>query len=158
MTIENKRRSWLTTYAPLLVWLGVIFLLSSSEGSATNTSRIIGPLLHFFFPDISPERQAFVHFLVRKTAHFTEYAILVLLSARALIRFGFKSTQWATWLLPLALVGIIAGIDELNQSRESSRTGSVSDVLLDLSGGLVASICGLLVSRAIVRRKGRDLS
>lgn len=158
MTNENKRRGMLWSYAPVLIWLGVIFFLSSSEGSASNTSRIIGPLLHFFFPDISPERQAFVHFLVRKAAHFTEYGILVFLSARALIRFGFDRTQWVTWLLPLLLVAVIAGIDELNQSRETTRTGSVADVLLDLSGGVFASVGGFLVSRAMARRKGSDLA
>ena len=40
--------------------LGVIFLMSSPEASFSQTSRIIGPLLHFFYPSITPDAEALI--------------------------------------------------------------------------------------------------
>src|SRR5437868_2832413 len=81
-------RLWL--YAPLVFWIGVIFFLSSPQGSMNETSRIIGPILHLLFPAISPETEGLVHFYVRKAAHLTEYAILGVLACRAFV----KSSYW----------------------------------------------------------------
>lgn len=117
-------------YAPLFLWIGVIFFLSSPEGSANQTSRIIGPLLHFFVPDILPETEAAIHAIVRKTAHFTEYAVLAFLAVRAF------STSSRRYLIALSFVAMTASLDEFNQSFEPSRTSSVWDVLLDISGGI----------------------
>lgn len=127
------------SYAPLLVWIGVIFFLSSPNGSAANTSLIIGPLLHFFVPNISGETEEFVHMLVRKSAHFTEYGILALLGIRA-----FTASNGIVykmrWVLPLAIVAAVASMDEFNQSFEPSRTSSPWDVLLDITGGAAATL------------------
>src|SRR4051812_45084395 len=77
--LDLKRRVWLLAYAPLFVWIGVTFFLSSNLGSSAHPSLIIEPLLKFFFPDISKASLQFAHACVRKTAHFTEYGILALL-------------------------------------------------------------------------------
>jgi VanZ family protein len=126
-----KWRASVIRYAPLFLWIGVIFFLSSPEGSANQTSRIIGPLLHFFFPNILPETQATVHAIVRKTAHFTEYAVLAFLAVRAF------SSSARRYLIALLFVVMTASLDEFNQSFEPSRTSSFWDVLLDISGGFV---------------------
>src|SRR3954469_5714892 len=78
-----RRRFW--RYAPLVVWMLLIFLASTGELSASNTSRILRPLLLWLFPTISEETLASVHFIVRKAAHFTEYAVLALFAARAFV-------------------------------------------------------------------------
>lgn len=126
-------RLWL--YAPLFLWIGVIFFLSSPEGSFTETSRIIGPLLHFFYPNISPENEALIHSVVRKAAHFTEYAVLAFLAVRACSMSALPLLQRWRYLLPLLLVALIASLDEFNQSFEASRTSSPWDVALDIVGG-----------------------
>src|SRR6266568_4467469 len=76
--------SVLKYWLPVLIWLGLIFIGSTDLMSAEHTSRIIGPLLHWFKPDISAETIARVQFYVRKAAHVTEYAILAMLFWRAL--------------------------------------------------------------------------
>src|SRR3954469_2891290 len=85
VVIGRGRRRWsrVWRYGPLLLWLGFIFFASTGEFSADNTSRIIRPLMLWLFPGISEERLALAHFLIRKAAHFTEYAILAFLAARA---------------------------------------------------------------------------
>ena len=144
--LSNRWRVTLRTYAPLFLWIGVIFFLSSPEGSFNQTSRIIGPLLHFFFPAISPEVEAQIHGIVRKCAHFTEYAILAFFSVRAFSTSASVFVRQRSYLFSLVLVFMIASIDEFNQSFEASRTSSFWDVLLDISGGLVM-IAALLLFR-----------
>lgn len=138
--MKQDRRVGLWAYAPVLLWIGVIFLMSSPEASFSQTSRIIGPLLHFFYPSIAPETEALIHGYVRKTAHFSEYAVLAFLACRAC---SFSTSlfvrKWR-YLLPLMLVIAIASLDEFNQSFEASRTSSVWDVALDISGGMAMLI------------------
>jgi len=131
-------RVLLSAYAPLLLWLGVIFFLSTGSGSSTETSRIIGPLIAFFFPSADEAFIQIVHAAVRKTAHVTEYAILASLAARAFLTSSivWLSKYWALWAI--LLVAVAASIDEFNQSFNVQRTGSPMDTLLDISGGLLA--------------------
>ena len=130
------RRMLLWQYAPVIFWIGVIFFLSSDHGSMPETSRFIRPLLQFLFPAAPEETLQIYHSYVRKAAHFTEYAVLAFLALRSLAMTFFEISN-LKYLLALATVVLIASIDELNQSFEISRTGSVRDVLLDISGGLV---------------------
>ena len=123
-------------YAPLLLWVTVIFFLSSPEGSFSQTSRIVGPLLNFFFPEMPEATKAFIHGCVRKTAHFTEYAVFALLAVRAFSGSATNLLQKWRYILALILVAVVASLDEFNQSFETSRTSSIWDVALDISGGL----------------------
>ena len=132
-------RVWLWSYAPLLLWIGVIFVLSSPGGSSANTSMIVGPLLNFFFPDMSDASRELVHMYVRKTAHFTEYAVLASLAFRAFSRSSGVVYQ-IRWVLPIVLVAAVASLDEFNQSYEAARTGSPYDVLMDICGGVAAVV------------------
>ena len=142
----KRRHDLFWRFVPLILWIGLIFLLSSSQGSFTETSRIIRPLLEFLFPTASPEAITFYHGVLRKLAHFTEYAILGFLSMRA---FAPGRPVLASSVI---LIGV-AAIDEINQSFNPLRTGSVVDVLLDLSGGLVAILVVVLMRR---RKKARN--
>ena len=126
----------LWAYAPLILWVGVIFFMSSPEASFDQTSRIVGPLLHFFFTDKSFETETLVHGYVRKTAHFAEYAVLAFLAARAFTLSPSRFLQRWRCLLALLLVAVVASFDEFNQSFEASRTSSVWDIALDITGGL----------------------
>lgn len=142
---QKTWRVWLWSYAPFLVWIGVIFFFSSNLGSSSHTSLIIEPLLKFIYPQITAESLEFAHACVRKAAHFTEYGILALLGLRA-----FASSAGVLyklrWVLPIVAVAVVASLDEFNQSFEPSRTSSVWDVLLDISGGVVATLFCLAVS------------
>jgi VanZ family protein len=134
MTSRWRGRLW--AYAPFFLWIAVIFFLSSPEGSFNQTSRFVGPLLEFFFPGMPEATRAVIHGYVRKTAHFTEYAVLAFLAVRACTLSASRSLRNWRYLLPLALVVLTASLDEWNQSFEASRTSSVWDVLLDITGGI----------------------
>lgn len=133
---QGHGRFW--RYAPLLVWMLVIFLASTGELSAPNTSRILRPLLIWLFPNISEERLMSAHFFVRKAAHFTEYAILAFFAARAFITSSHESLRRAWFFVALLLVVLYSLSDEYHQSFVASRTGSIYDSLIDIAGGLTA--------------------
>ena len=123
--------------APLILWTGVIFFLSSPAASMAHTSGFLSPILRYFWPDLSPDTDFFVNFVVRKLAHFTVYAILAMVAVWAFA--GSRSSKWFGLRYALApLVALlIASLDELNQSFEPSRTGLFSDVILDVASALV---------------------
>jgi len=128
----------LSRYLPLVAWLVFISYASSDSFNAGNTSRIIGPLILWLFPNTSPETLAVVHLTTRKIAHFTEYAILAYLAARA-FRTSSRPALANRWFIAaLALVVGYALLDEYHQSFVPSRTGSVYDSFIDVAGGLTA--------------------
>ena len=134
----DRLDSWrvrLSAYLPIFLWIGVIFFLSSDNGSMSETSRFIRPVLAFLFPTAPEETLQIYHSWVRKAAHVTEYAILAFLAFRASARISFERLPALRYILPLALVAVIASADEFNQSFEASRTASYRDVLLDVAGG-----------------------
>jgi len=144
----NDRRSGFWSYASVVLWICVIFVLSSPNGSSAETSRIIRPLIEFFFPNASPDVFDTVHFLVRKTAHFTEYAILAGLAFRAARNSGSSLLKRHYAIAAVVLVAAVACLDEFNQSFEPSRTSSVWDSALDVFGGIVAvAVCWLWFRR-----------
>ena len=137
-TSTNALRRRLWRYGPLLLWSMLIFVASSSEMSASNTSRIVRPLLLWLIPSISEEQITLVHFLLRKVAHFTEYGVLALLAARAFLTSSRSMLRQRWFIAAFLLVTCYALLDELNQSFEPSRTGTVTDSLIDMAGGAVA--------------------
>lgn len=88
-----------------------------------------------------------VHMITRKLAHFTEYAILGFLAARAFSTSPRPAIRTRWFLISLALVVTFALLDEYHQSFVPSRTGSPVDSVIDIAGGLTA----LLIIR---KRKG----
>jgi VanZ family protein len=145
------RTSRLWRYGPLAAWAAFVLFASSAEFSASNTSRIIRPLLLWLFPHIAEASIQSVHFFVRKAAHLTEYAILALLAARAFRTSGVAALRRAWWLAAFVLVAAVALTDEYHQSFLPSRTGTIYDSFLDMTGG--ATALALLALWVAARRR-----
>ena len=150
-----RKRLW--RYVPLAGWIGFIFFASTGAMSASNTSRIIGPLFRWLFPGITEAQLLLVHFTVRKSAHFTEYAILALLAARAFIPSTRQFLRRNSLVAALALVALVALLDEYNQSFNAARTGTIWDSMIDIAGGATALVI-LGLWRARRHRRQRDVS
>jgi VanZ family protein len=151
--MNGRARLW--RYGPLVAWACFVLFASSASFSAPNTSRIIRPLLLWLFPEISEASLASVHFLVRKAAHFTEYGVLALLAARAFRTSHRLKLRQLWWLVAFALVACVALVDEYHQSFLPSRTGTIYDSLLDMTGGATALAC-VAAWLALRRRKSDD--
>ena len=142
-------KSFLKYWLPLLVWLGVIFLGSTSLMSAEHTSRLIVPILLWLKPGMSPKTIWIILVIMRKCAHVSEYAILALLLWRALRSGPTLRTKLPTLFSAVLLAcAVFAASDEFHQSFVKSRTPSVGDVLLDVVGALF----GLLICASFARR------
>ena len=137
-------------WSPVILWVGVIFWMSTATFAAANTGRIIGPLLRFFAPHLSDSEIELIHGVVRKLAHITEYFMLGLLLFRALRGDSTspKSYRWAFY--SLCAVAFIAAGDEFHQTFVATRTGSIIDVGIDTLGGLMAQ-CVLLIRSRVHR-------
>lgn len=132
----------------------VIFSASSDRMSFQHSSRFIGPIVRWLFPQLSDEAVHAIVVGVRKCAHLAEYALLTLLLWRALRKPPTPGTppwQWTRAGLVLALAAFFAATDEFHQAFVPSRQGSVWDVLLDTLGGAL----GLLLLWAVGRFRRR---
>jgi VanZ family protein len=113
-----------------------ISIFSTAGFSSINTSRFIGPLLLWLFPNISAARLASIHLLIRKAGHVTEYAILGFLLRRAFVT-STKSFIQGNWFeLGLFIIVCYALLDEFHQRFVPSRTASLYDSAIDIAGGL----------------------
>lgn len=152
MRIQRRYiRHWLL----VLAWLLVIFGASSDSGSSNRTSRIIGPIVRFLYPQISEESLSWVVLAVRKAAHVTEYAILAVLVWRA-IRASRAAPGWSWQPRDAAIAWgaatLYAASDEIHQLFVPSRTGQVQDVLIDSTGAALGLLAVFLCLRWRARR------
>lgn len=119
-----------------------------------NTSRIVRPLLLWLFPDISEARIQLAHLLMRKAAHFGEYAILGWLAARAFTTSSHDLLRRYWFFGGLLIVVFQATLDEYHQSFVATRTGSPYDSLIDIVGGLFGlTVFAYLQTRTKRRRQ-----
>lgn len=124
-----------------LLWMAVMVHFSTQQWGGEQTESILATLLTWGFPallaHLSPEQLSTLNFVVRKGAHLMEYAILTLLSFSV----GTIGLQrpWKS-VLPWAWVGsaLFAVTDEAHQSFVPNRGASPMDVLIDMTGALLA--------------------
>lgn len=139
------------TWGPAVLWMILIFSASADSQSVAHTSRIIGPLCHWLFPNITFSEVETVQFIVRKGAHMTEYALLAVLLLYALAANRGDARKWisSAWVLSVAY----AAADEFHQLFVPGRNGSVVDVMIDATG---AALGLLAASRFLdLRAQGR---
>ena len=133
----------------------LIFSLSTDAGAPRYTSRILRPLLLWLNPNFSVETLDAIQFVVRKTAHVAEYAVLALLlwhARRKPGRWGGSSRpwRWSEAAFALGLTVLFASSDEWHQSFVPSRQAQVQDVLIDTSG----AVAGLSALWILARWRG----
>ena len=144
---------WLKSWLPLIAWMALIFLGSTDHGSAGHTSGFIEPLLRWLMPTVSPEFIDHIHFLIRKCAHITEYAVLGGLALRAIAprhSVSFAEKRWRIAGTALAVAALYAASDEYHQSFVPSRGASVQDVTIDTCGACIG------IGAVLIWRKRHD--
>lgn len=120
------------------MWMAVIFWFSTDRFSSAHTGSILESLLRTLGLALSPEVVNLIHFVIRKLAHLTAYAVLALLLYRAL-RQGASLRWQLRWAIGAFLIAAgYALLDEYHQSLTFERTPSLGDSLLDMFGSLGA--------------------
>jgi VanZ family protein len=131
-------------WAPVLLWMSVIFLMSTAAFSSQNTSLIIEPILRFLAPSLSSHKVEIIHDLIRKAGHVTEYFVLGILLFRAFRDNSTEKRMWRWALFSVLLAALYAAGDEFHQSFVSTRTPSLSDVGIDATAAILAQGASLL--------------
>lgn len=143
----NLIKYWL----PVLLWMGLIFWMSTGMFSSINTFHFFEPILRWIDPTISRYSVIIINNSIRKAGHVTEYFISGMLLFRAFRAGSSEPRILRCGILSVVFIVLFAAGDEYHQSFVASRTASVLDVGIDTAGGLVA-IC---VSMLRQYRRGR---
>jgi VanZ family protein len=134
-----------SAWIPVLVCVLVIASESTVYFGADHTTGPLQRFFEFLFQRHFTQPEWWrLHLIIRKGGHFTGYGILSLSWFRAF---------WMTWPLgndldrrlrihSLAMLGtlLVASGDEFHQTFLANRSGSVWDVLVDCSGGLMMQL------------------
>lgn len=143
----------------LLLWMGVIFGFSAQPAAASSklsgtVRETVVKIAEKLFPSLGEKMDAeqngegFLTTLIRKTAHFSCYLILGVLSMWTLSAYGVGKRRW---LISLLFCMLYAVSDEVHQLFVPGRAGKIVDVLIDTAG----SATGIFAS-AIVKNKKRN--
>lgn len=144
-----------------LLWIAVIFSFSLQPANTSSELSLgVGHWLVELLPSTLSERLLampreqldFLHTLLRKTGHLSEYLILGILTQFTVLQTKLKYKKIAGILFGI----LVASVDETIQLFVEGRSGQVSDVLLDGVGVL----CGIFVLISIIKIKifGREES
>lgn len=141
------------TWVRALVAAWVLFIWSRSLFSGPESSAQSGfvvELLRPAFEALGMTDVDLMTFVVRKTAHFSEYAVLGVLLALTHVS-GRRAIPW-----PQALLGVaVAAADESIQLFVPGRSGQPTDVLIDTCGMLSGLAIAALVIRARSNRSNQ---
>lgn len=133
--------------------IALIWGASTVPGTgSSHASLSVVEALRFVLDSLGLASGWVTNLLVRKAAHFTEYAVLGVLVSSALDP-GARRTR-SRILLIAAVLALVASLDESIQLFVPGRSGMVTDVLLDCCGAAT----GVALRTLVVRRRGRDRS
>ncbi len=134
-----------------MTWGLLIFYLSSGTFGGSFSAWLLRHVLNILHIAVAHETFGALHFLFRKLAHLTEYAIFSLLFYQC---FGdAREVGWRTRRAVWSFVGaaLYSLTDELHQSFVPGRTASWMDCGFDTAGaalGILALYGGERLSRA----------
>jgi len=138
-------------YIPPVVWMGAIFIFSTATFSGAGTGSILDAVLSYIYPGLAEGNLWTLNWLMRKTAHLAEYAVLAALWTRTLVlarEMPVKRAMFAAFVIS----ALYAVTDEFHQHFVPERDGRPWDVILDCAGaGLGIMAIRLLGSRVAAR-------
>ena len=149
-----------------LVLMILIFSFSakngtSSAGMSIGYAKELARILSFlgFFQihsnaDLMMHAEA-VHTFVRKTAHFTEYAVLGFFTYKA-VSCDVLDRKKAVLTAQLISTGY-ASTDEIHQMFVPGREGKVFDVMIDSCGAFCGIMVSLITQKLIEKKKGNQI-
>ena len=147
-TNQNHKTTYRIITALLLI-LWVAFIFSNSMDNADASTLKSGAVLALLRRILGSEGAALTEFIVRKTAHFTEFAIEGVLLFLVVKGYTTRPLWFLGWPL---LAGLMTALtDETIQLFSPGRSSQVTDVWIDFAGVVTGTLLAFLV-QAIVRR------
>ena len=143
----KTRKTWIVLLSLLIlftigfIWGNSMKTRSESQSLSLGVLQFIRPLLDAIF---SPENVT--DHLVRKLAHFTEFAVL---GAELMLLSVLLGRRNLSSILNCMFAGLIVAVTDETIQLFSSRGSQVIDVVLDFSG-VVIGVLALLLLRAVL--------
>ena len=131
----------------VLLVLNVLFIWGNSllpGNVSASFSRYIKKILEYILP-FGDDSSEFSHGLLRKIAHFTEFACLGALLAWLYTMLSKTTVLPKKPILLLPCGALFAGVDELIQRFVPGRGSSFADVLIDVSGAVLGTLLVLAI-------------
>ena len=129
------KKTSILRWTMLVLWMCFIFYMSSRSGSESQEqSDLVLSILNFFGLQLNESIKNIASFIVRKTAHVTEYMILYILIFRVVTLYSNTKKQK---LIALFCMVLYASTDEIHQLLVPGRSGMVRDVFIDSIGGII---------------------
>ena len=141
--LTPDQKQLLKTWIAAGLWMVLIAIESTDWLSSQHTSRILYPILHFLF-GLNRARFEVWHHYIRKLGHFVGYFTLsffLFRAWRATLRLPWAprwALRWSTTAFFMS--ALVASLDEWHQTFLPSRTGAISDVMLDSCAALTAQV------------------
>ena len=136
--MSSHLRRTVLAWLPTALWVVLVLLFTSDRFSASNTAGILARILISIFGPLDEEVLQAANFVSRKAAHLISYAVLSILAYRASRTLHPHIHPWRWHLAGLGLSLIVATVDEWLQAQRRDRTGDPMDVLIDMTGALMA--------------------
>jgi len=143
-----KKKHISVTLILLIVLMIVIFCFSAQPAveSTVTSSRACRFLAWRIFSNFGSYEKSIqdsiisdMTHIVRKTAHFTEYALM------GFLWYLLLRKKHNNILLSVSATAFYAASDELHQRFVAGRSGQISDVLLDACGGCFGVLTGFVL-------------
>ena len=145
------RVALVAAWAPVVLWIGIITWLSSDRFSDEQTATWLTRVPFLTALGLSPAVIDVANLILRKSAHFVEYALLAWLARRAFARSDAARGAWAHTLAALALAVVCAALDEGHQATSLTRSGTLKDIAINAGGAVFGA--GLGAAGAARRRR-----
>lgn len=151
--MDKKRLILILTWTCTLIWMGIIFYLSSQPATqsahlSTGVKNNLLSVLTNFIPGIDNLELRSLDFYIRKNAHFIAYFILGTMMLFALVQSEIRKSANLALLICL----LYAVSDEFHQLFVPGRSGQVRDVLIDGAGAVLGVLIATVVVNQISRR------
>lgn len=111
----SRLLKWIFFWLPPIIWMNLIFLLSSKTRIGVSEVQIF-------------------NFIIFKTLHIIEYAILYLLLFRGFYLSTKKKPTSKTYIMAFIIAVLYASSDEIHQTFIPTREGTIRDIFIDTIG------------------------
>lgn len=111
----SKLGKWIYYWLPVAAWMTMIFYLSSRMSIAVSEAQLF-------------------NFLIFKTLHILEYAILYFLIFRGFYLIHNRKSPSKIYTYALVIAVLYAASDEIHQTFVPTREGTVRDAFIDMIG------------------------
>lgn len=147
-----------------IFWMAFIFYMSAQNGeeSAGMSSPVTDFVIRIVVPDFEDKTPAeqedikhTVEFIIRKGAHFTEYAVLGFLVYLVVQMYILKTKARfiVSWMFSI----LYAVSDEIHQGFVGGRAPLVKDVCIDSAGAFAGVLVSVLVIWMLVKKRSRKM-